>query len=72
MGHLRVVDLRPPTVTLYGMGPRDQNRPDGYPIDEKFDEAASRVLKDRRDDEKKADDFFREMDKRLRAAQKKG
>jgi hypothetical protein len=48
------------------MSPRDQNRPDGYPMDEKFDEAASRVLKNRRGDEDKANDFLREMEKRLR------
>ena len=48
------------------MDPRDQNRPDGYPIDEKFNEAANRALRDRRDDEEKANDFLRQMEKRLR------
>src|ERR1700722_15730364 len=48
----------------------DHNRPDGYPNDKGFDEAAKRTLKTREEDEKKADDFLNEMGKRLRDPKK--
>jgi hypothetical protein len=46
--------------------PSNLNRPDGYPIDKQFDEAANRVLNKRGNDEKQANDFLWEMDKKLK------
>jgi len=50
------------TLSIDEMG----NRPDGYPANKEFWKAAKRVLDERFNDEIKAEEFLKEMDKHFR------